>query len=111
MATVRFVVKSNRFPSCPAKMRAAAGKRIHAAGFRVEGDAKGRAPVDTGALRASLINTPTGPLSTTISAGVDYALFVERGTRRMAPQSFMQPAMEAEQPRLEASFANIEGEL
>lgn len=110
-ASVRFVVKMNKLPAVPGKMRAAAGKRIHAAGFRVEGDAKGRAPVDTGHLRNTISNRPSGDLSTVIAASADYAAYVERGTKFMAAQPFLGPAMDAEGPRLEASFRNIESEL
>ncbi len=104
-------VTLNRFPEMPPRMRAAAGKRIHVAGFRVEGDAKVRAPVDTGFHRNAIQNRPSGPLSTTISAGAAYAAYLEFGTRRMAAQPSLGPAMDAEAPRLEASFAGIEGDL
>lgn len=110
-ASVTIRVHLNRFPEMPSKMRAAAGKRIHAAGFRVEGDAKGRAAVDTGAMRASISNRPTGALSTVIGVGVSYAAYQEFGTRFQSGTPFMRPAMEAEAPRLEASFKGIEGDL
>lgn len=110
-ATITLRVKLNRFPQMSPRMRAAVGRRIHAAGFRVEGDAKGRAPVRTGMLRDRIRNQPSGPISTVIGVGVEYGIYVERGTRKMAAQPFLEPAMQAEAPRLEASFRGIEGEL
>ncbi len=108
---IQMVVVMNKFPAVPAKMKAAAGKRIHAAGFRVEGGAKLRSRVDEGTMRNGWNNRPTGPLSTVISNPVAHTIYNERGTRYMSAQPMLGPAMEEEVPRLEASFAGIEGEL
>ncbi len=61
-------------------------------------DAKARAPVDTGALRASIEARTRGVLLTLaaeVVAGAPYAIFVEHGTSRMSAQPFLFPAFEA----------------
>jgi len=73
---------------------------------KIRDDAKGFAPVDTGALRKSIRTEKKGKLQVSIIAGgggvinpktgreVDYAGYVEFGTSRMSPQPYMQPALE-----------------
>lgn len=56
--------------------------------------AKFRAPVDTGALRRSITVVRAGKLRYVVKTGVDYAGFVEFGTRHMAAQPFLGPALE-----------------
>ena len=60
-------------------------------------EARGLAPVDTGALRES-IETDAARVLTELAglvvAGADYAAFVEHGTSRMAAQPFLFPAFE-----------------
>lgn len=60
-------------------------------------DARELTPVDTGYLRAS-IAVAVGSDGTTafgeVTAGANYAPYVEHGTSRMAPQPFMGPAHE-----------------
>ena len=73
---------------------------------KIRDDAKGFVPVDTGALRKSIRIEKKGKLKVSIIAGgggiinprsgreVDYAGYVEFGTRRASPQPYMQPALE-----------------
>lgn len=61
----------------------------------VEATAKSLAAVDTGAMRNSIGTTISGGgLTAEISPTVDYAIYNEYGTRLMAPQPFMGPALE-----------------
>lgn len=63
--------------------------------------ARSMAPVDTGNLRAGIHgNTEVGPHSVSgmVTASADYAVYVEHGTSRMAPQPFIRPAQEATTP-------------
>lgn len=69
-------------------------------GLQVEGTAKLFCPVDTGHLKGS-IGPPDyggdgrfGAISATITAHAHYAAYVEFGTRYMAPQAFMGPALD-----------------
>lgn len=64
----------------------------------IEERAKIACPVDTGNLRRSI--STSGPsvgadgVSATVGTNVNYAAFVEFGTRRMAAQPFLGPALE-----------------
>jgi HK97 gp10 family phage protein len=70
-------------------------------------------PVDTGYLRASIATT-TGTDGTSVfgevTAGANYAAYVEHGTSRMAPQPFMSPAHEANAAKWLAALAQIGGQ-
>ncbi|MEV1315367.1 HK97-gp10 family putative phage morphogenesis protein [Micromonospora arborensis] len=73
---------------------------VKAAAFRVEAWAKVFVPVDTGHLRGT-IGPPqfsgdgrTGAMEAAISATAKHAPYVEWGTRYMAPQAFMGPALD-----------------
>jgi HK97 gp10 family phage protein len=63
--------------------------------FAVEAEAKMRAPVDTGALRASIHSEEEGPVTWIVADGVEYGIHQELGTWKMAAQPFMVPALEA----------------
>jgi HK97 gp10 family phage protein len=65
-------------------------------GSEIVEDAKDLAPVDTGHLRESIGHTVTGEgfeSTLTVEASADYAGYVELGTRYMAPQPFLRPAL------------------
>lgn len=63
-------------------------------------DAVARAPVDTGTLARSLTMQPSGTKGTwQVGTNVFYGLFVEFGTRRMAAQPYLGPALEAARRR------------
>jgi HK97 gp10 family phage protein len=88
-------------------------KLVRKTAFAIEGDAKTRAPVDTGALRASIytvtsdggssrvpqgveaagpVERPSSPTEAVVAVGVNYAPYVEYGTRHTAAQPFLMPA-------------------
>jgi HK97 gp10 family phage protein len=70
------------------------------------------APVDTGNLRASIHgSTQVGPTRVLgeVTAGAHYAVYVEQGTSRMAPQPFMRPAQEATTPAWLQAIAQAGG--
>lgn len=69
-------------------------------GMKIQTEAQSRAPVRTGTLRASIEYKPNG-LQVEVVAGVDYASFVEFGTRFMEPQPFLTPAFELVAPQIE----------
>lgn len=56
-----------------------------------DAEAKKKAPVDTGNLRASISMEVDG-LEGTVGTNVEYAPFVEYGTSRQPAQPFMEPA-------------------
>lgn len=61
--------------------------------YKIERDAKRACPVDTGRLRGS-ISTNLGNLEAEIGTNVEYAPFVEFGTRYQSAQPYMIPAFE-----------------
>jgi HK97 gp10 family phage protein len=64
------------------------------AAFDVEAEAKKRAPVETGALRASLMALRVKLNHWIVQDGVEYGVFQELGTSRMAARPFLVPAFE-----------------
>lgn len=67
---------------------------LEAMGLQAEGYAKGLAPVDTGRLRNS-ISHDVRPSEEAVYIGtnVEYAPYVELGTRRTKAQPFLEPAI------------------
>lgn len=67
--------------------------------------APGEAPaVATGRLRQSIqaqIERREGGVVGMVGSGLDYAVYLELGTRAMAPRSFLRPAVEEARPELE----------
>lgn len=90
---------ADRFRDAPAQavelVRAATTKAV----IDTQAEARRRAPVDTGYLRSSITvgleqmggNVVVGE----VTAGANYAAYVENGTTRQSPQPFMRPALEA----------------
>lgn len=80
----------------------------------VEADAKSLAPVDTGALRSSIASTISGGGSTItgeVQPGVNYAIYQEMGTSRMAAQPFLFPALERQAGPFQAAVAQVMGRV
>lgn len=77
------------------KVRQAAQDAVALTALQVESTAKELAPVDTGRLRASIgITFAADRLSAEVGSNVEYAIFIEAGTRYMAAQPFLGPAFE-----------------
>lgn len=72
-----------------------ADRIVEAAARQLESRAKQLAPVDTGAMRASIAVTNTGPAQRRIGPTTRYAVFVEMGTRHKAARPFLMPAFDA----------------
>lgn len=69
--------------------------------IRVESQAKRLCPVDTGRLRSSITHRlahDSRGLYALVGSNVVYAPFVELGTRHMAAQPFLRPALKAARP-------------
>jgi HK97 gp10 family phage protein len=98
MVSITVVKVFNKLPGMSAMARVGLGVAVHKAVFDVEAQAKTRAPVDTGALRASIHGEMTGDTEGQVTTGVDYAVFQEYGTRHMPAHPFMTPAAEAVRP-------------
>jgi HK97 gp10 family phage protein len=77
-----------------------ASQIVRAGAFAIEGHAKDKAPVDTGALKNSIeAEERSGPLAWWVHDGVEYGIYQELGTSRMAAQPFLTPAVEGVRKR------------
>ncbi len=74
-----------------------ASKIVETFGLKIASEAAQNAPVDTGALRNSVLSEShlEQPLLFIVQDGVEYGVFQEFGTSRIAAQPFMVPAIEA----------------
>ncbi|MDQ5960160.1 MAG: hypothetical protein QG592_1242 [Pseudomonadota bacterium] len=98
-SNVTVTIKFNRFPEIAAALPGQTKAVVRKAAFDVEGQAKNRVPVDTGALKSSILTEiENGGLAAEVAPHENYALFVELGTRRMSAQPYMIPAADAVRP-------------
>ena len=93
-----------------ATIDARAAIHVHSVADDVARSAQAAAPVLTGALRDSIEVDREG-LAAEVGSSLDYAVFVEYGTWKDAPQPFLGPALDQEEPelllRLQAEASNI----
>lgn len=62
-------------------------------GMIIESNAKGRAPVRTGTLRRSIHHEVSG-YEVSVGTDLEYAPYVEYGTRYMSPRPYLRPAID-----------------
>lgn len=106
--SVTVSVTFDRFPEIAAALPDRTRAVVRKASFDVEGQAKNRAPVDTGALKNSISTEfEDNGLTGIIAPHVEYATFVEFGTRRMSAQPYMTPAAEAVKPAFVAAMKQM----
>lgn len=91
-------------------------REVKIAAVNVQNGARRRVPVDTGRLRNSITHEITGDgLNAAIGSNVEYAPFVEFGTRSMRAQPYLFPALEEERPlymeRLKRALQKAAGDL
>ena len=92
-----------------AEMKPTASKLVERYGWAITSEAKKNAPVDTAALRNSILSESmmTGDLSFTVQDGVNYGIFQELGTSKMAAQPFLLPAVEVWRQKFLDAFAEL----
>lgn len=76
-----FDAYAKRLKNAPSKLLQEADLEASAAAINIEKDAKNRAPHDLGALRASINHAKLGEGHYEVTASVNYAAYVEFGTR------------------------------
>jgi len=108
---ITVAILSNRLPGLAAKVPGAARRLVQRAVVDVEGQAKQRAAVDTGALRQSIGGRMIGDTSGEVGVGQEYAIYVEYGTVNAPAQPFMHPAADAVRPSFLAAAAKLAGGL
>ncbi len=103
---IDMTVKANRLPAIGTRARQQIGQAVRAAAFRAVATAKVHAPIDIGHHKANIGYEPgKDDLHATVKAGAGYALYLERGTRRMAARPHVEPAVRAEVAHLERDVA------
>jgi HK97 gp10 family phage protein len=77
-------------------IRPNAAEVVNTYGLLIASDAAKSAPVDTSALRNSILSESamSEEMTYTVQDGVEYGVFQEFGTSKMAAQPFMIPAVE-----------------
>lgn len=88
---------ANRFAAAPAKATALIRTATVKTTIDTAADARRNAPVDTGYLQSSIATEyefSGEGVTGSVEAGANYAVFVENGTSRMAPQPYMRPAFD-----------------
>lgn len=88
-----------------------ASEAVRKTAFATQGDAQTLAPVDTGLLQNSITTVVSdGGLTAHVIATASYAVYVEQGTSRMAPQPFMGPATDRNKPLFYKAMAQLGGD-
>lgn len=87
--------------------RIATDRQLELSSKRIERMAKVKAPVDTGALKNSIFSAKAGNLTHKVTAPQHYAIYVEKGTRKMRAQPYLKPALDAERPKLISNLRKL----
>lgn len=87
--------------------RIATDRQLELSSKRIERMAKVKAPVDTGALKNSIFSAKVGNLTYKVTAPQHYAIYVEKGTRKMRAQPYLKPALDAERPKLISNLRKL----
>jgi|SRR5215471_3724259 len=75
--------------------------------YRVEAGWKQRAPVKTGTYRRDIRTQKQGDADYAVLSSLEYPIYLEYGTRFMAPRPSMTPAVEEERPRFETALRGL----
>jgi len=108
--TFRTTIKYDRIPEILARFPGAVHKVIADTANGIKVDAQDLCPVKTGTLRGS-IKTQIDGASATVTASTEYAWYVEYGTRKMAPRSFMRRAADINEPKYYAAMDALAANL
>lgn len=106
-ASISVHVRRNEFPRFARMLPDKVDRAVAKAAADVEAQAKIRAAVDTGFMRASIHAEKVGTGHHRVVVGAEYAQYVEFGTRHMAAQPFLRPAFDAVIPRLRQALERI----
>lgn len=97
----------NHLPKIASGMRGKAAVVVAKAAMDIEARAKIKAPVKTGALRASIQSVQVSQLHWRVTVGADYGIYLEYGTRHTAARPYFQPAVEAVTPIFLAAMQKV----
>jgi HK97 gp10 family phage protein len=97
----------DRLPQLQAQLRAQASEVVRTAATEIEARAKQVVPVRTGTLKNSIQAAMDSALTATVGTAVEYAAYVEFGTRGRPPRPYLGPAAEAVRPRFIAAMQEL----
>lgn len=103
--TIKLV--DDRLRNLPAHLRQAGRELVLRTAVTIEGQAKILCPVDTGALRASIMVTETGEMSAEVGPHMEYESYVEFGTVHQRAQPYLTPAAEGARPMWDAGLREL----
>ena len=95
---------TKRLDEIARKLGTNADSAVKSIAFQIEGIAKTLAPVDTGALKGSLHSERIQEALWWVGDGVDYGIYQELGTYKMAAHPFLIPACETVSRQIGAEF-------
>lgn len=75
--------------------------------YGIETDAKRNCPVDTGRLRGSITTNIISTYSGEVGTNVEYAEYVEYGTRYQSAQPYFEPAVEKNEDKFNDALDEI----
>lgn len=105
--TMDWVVRHDDLPRIIARIPVLADQIVTKAAMDIEAQAKTRAPVDTGNLKNSIQAVRIGIAHWKVVVGAHYGMYVEWGTRFMAAQPFLQPAVNIVRPQFLAALRKV----
>lgn len=101
----------DKFPKLAAALPEAVREIVQETILAIETQAKIKTPIDTGALRASIQSEMTGETSGQVATNIEYSVYVNYGTSRMAARPFMDPAAEGERRHFMRKMTDLESRL
>lgn len=107
MANYRIELDTKKLDRILREMPQRAEDLLELAARRVEKKAKTIVPVDTGALKNSITSWSKGPLVRFVGDGVEYGIYVEKGTSRMGAQPWLGPSIEAERGAIVKAWGQL----
>jgi HK97 gp10 family phage protein len=90
---VRVIIDTKKLDDFAKKINGTTSDALKSVALQTEGLAKTYAPVDTGALKNSLHTEKKAELSYIVGDGVEYGIYQELGTYKMAAHPFLVPAL------------------
>ena len=103
---VRTTIHDNRIPGIIARFPGAVSAVVKKTAFEIENEAKALCPVDTGALKRSIM-ADVQEFSATIAPHTEYDAYVEFGTIHMGAQPYMRPAADKVEPQFVEAIDQI----
>lgn len=108
MANTTVTITHNEFPRIAAALPEKTSQVVRKVAFDIEAHAKIRVPKDTHALENSIsTEVEDGGLTAIIAPHMEYATYVEFGTKRISAQPYMIPAAEAVAPAFQEAMRQM----